>query len=153
MPIYKLKQSALAETRKKGWRLGDQLMVYGSWHSLASFFIQRHRGCQHIDACQIEVSRQWPRGGIFVLESWSPASIERRQQSKCSYLKMININVDLAVKDAMFSLWCRDHCISGQKLSGQNFKIWNAKRYQKMIGIALVELKEVHWFWKFQGCL
>ena len=100
-----LKQSGLAETRKKGWGPGDQLMVYGSWHSLASFFIQRHRGCQHIDACQIEVSRQWPRGGIFVLESWSPASIERRQQSKCSYLKMISINVDLAVKDAMFSLW------------------------------------------------
>ena len=46
-----------------------------------------------------------------------------------------------------------DPCIPGQNSSGQNFKIRNAKRYQNMIGIALEELKKLHWFWKFQGCL
>ena len=51
----------------------------------------------------------------------------------------------------LFRLW--NYLIGWFRISlFRKFKIWNAKRYQKMIGITLEELTKMHWFRKFQRC-
>ena len=50
-----------AETRKKGWGVGDQLIVYGSWHSSASSF----KSTAAVNTARLAKLKCRPTRGIF----------------------------------------------------------------------------------------
>ena len=85
-----------AETRKKGssW-VGDQLTVYGSWHSSASSF----KSAAAVNTARLAKLKCRPTWNI--LFSSSGAHFWRREKKNRSYLEIINICVDFEVEGTL----------------------------------------------------